>query len=380
MKIGYATTFDSQDVDNWSGTPFFMANGLKKQFIHFSYIGKLKRRLPINFRLTQLWKKFRYGERESPRFNCVAAKKYSLQLERKIAEIPLDVIIAPQINPIAYFNGKTPLILWTDALYAGLSRFYPGFTRHSESSIQQGHEMTQECLGRLRLAIFSSDWAANVAIQCYGLSKEKVKVVPFGANFHCDHTKDDVMRFLKLRSRQSIKLLFIGKDWDRKGGEIAYRVAKAIHRAGFQVELNIVGCAPPERLHIPNYIYFHGVISKKTTDGLMKIKKLLSESHFLFVPSRAEAYGIVFCEANAFGLPCISSNVGGIETIIKNGVNGRCFSLNTSIEDYVEYIIMLMQNYSQYEALALSSFHEYEKRLNWEVATKTVKGLIEAVV
>lgn len=380
MKIGYATTFDSQDMDNWSGTPFFMANGFKNQSIDIEYIGKLQNQLPKYFKLKQWWKKFRYGERESPRFNRIAAVRYSEQLEHKIAGRALDVIIAPQINPIAYFNGKIPLILWTDALYAGLSGFYPGFMKHSQSSIQQGHEITEATLSRLKLAIFSSEWAASTAIDFYGMQKEKVHVVPFGANFHCNHKIDDIKRFISLRPKKTIRLLFLGKNWERKGGDIVLKVAKEIHEGGFPVELHIVGCSLPKGLDYPNYIYFHGFISKKSLSGIVKIKKLLSESHFLFVPSHAEAYGIVFCEANAFGLPCLSTSVGGIETIIKNDVNGKCFPLNTSPSVYAEYIIKLMQNNSQYEELALSSFHEYETRLNWDVATRMVKKLIQPIL
>jgi hypothetical protein len=37
----------------------------------------------------------------------------------------------------------------------------------------------------------------------------------------------------------------------------------------------------------------------------------------------------------------------------------------------------LMQNYGRYEELVLSSFNEYQTRLNWGTATTTVKKLIE---
>ncbi|HEX2549295.1 MAG TPA: glycosyltransferase family 4 protein, partial [Gammaproteobacteria bacterium] len=322
MKIGYATTFDSQDVDNWSGTPFFMTDGLKNQSIQVELLGQLKKELPKNFKVKQLWKKFYSGERESPRFNCFTAQSYSRQLENKISGLHLDAIIAPQINPIAYLNCEIPIILWTDALYAGLANFYPGFMQHSRASIMQGHEVTKECLKRTRIAIFSSGWAANTAMEFYGMPQDKVKVIPFGANFHCDHTANDMMHFLKSRSREYIKLLFLGKDWQRKGGDIVLAVAEEIHARGFPIELHIVGCLPPKNRNIPSYVQCHGFISKKTSTGMIRIKNLLSTSHFLFVPSRAEAYGIVFCEANAFGLPCLSSSIGGIQTIIKNNVNG----------------------------------------------------------
>jgi hypothetical protein len=40
----------------------------------------------------------------------------------------------------------------------------------------------------------------------------------------------------------------------------------------------------------------------------------------------------------------------------------------------------LMHNYARYEELALSSFNEYQTRLNWRVATQQVKQLIQEVL
>ena len=380
MKIAYATTFSAEDVSNWSGTPYYMARAFEKEDVQVSNIGDLKRRLPPFFKVKQAWKKFACNQRESPRFNIVAAKYYSQQVANKLKKIDAEVIIAPQINPVAYLDSKQPIVLWTDALYSSLIGFYPAFCNHSADSIEQGNIITQACLERSSLAIFSSDWAARSALELYGISKEKVKVVPFGANINCTHTQADIRAMLKTRSRDTVKLLFLGKHWDRKGGDIVFNVAKALHAAGQKVELNFVGCKPPQHVEIPDYIKCPGFISKRTPEGVEKITRLLSESHFLFVPSRAEAYGIVFCEANAFGLPCLTSYVGGISTIVKNNINGMTFSLDAAPKIYCDYIMQLMQNYSRYEELALSSFHEFETRLNWQVATRDVKNLIQNIL
>lgn len=380
MKMAFVTTFDSHDVINWSGTPFHMANAFEQHGISVKRIGNLKRKLPPFFKLKQLWKKYAYNQRESPRFNITVAKAYSKQVAKIIKASKYDAIIAPQINPIAYLNSKIPTILWTDALYANLLNFYPGFSKHSPESKAQGHTLVKECLNRCHLAIFSSDWAAQTAIETYGINKNKIKVVPFGANIQSQHNIYDIHQFLKSRSKKTLKLLFIGKYWDRKGGDIVFNVAKALHSAGQSVEVNFVGCYPPKHIEIPYYIHCHGFISKNTEEGIKKITHLFQQSHLLFVPSRAEAYGVVFCEANAFALPCLGSQVGGIPSIIKNHINGYTFSQDTSVDHYCEYIMNLMQNYSRYEELALSSFHEYQTRLNWHVATNTVKQYISEIV
>jgi len=49
---------------------------------------------------------------------------------------------------------------------------------------------------------------------------------------------------------------------------------------------------------------------------------LFKGAHFVFIPSRAEAYGMAFAEANAFGVPAIGTATGGIPSIIRDGFNG----------------------------------------------------------
>ena len=71
--------------------------------------------------------------------------------------------------------------------------------------------------------------------------------------------------------------------------------------------------------------------------------------------------------------------MGGIGTVVKDNVNGMTFALDAATSDYCNYIISLMQNRAHYAALALSSYQEYETRLNWKVAIQQVKRLIEEV-
>lgn len=381
MKWAYTTTFDASDMTNWSGTPFHMSRALEQSEIELDYIGSLSRKVDADFKIKQAWKKWICGQRESPRFNVTAAKNYSAQVTKKLAELHhVQAVISPLINPICYVECKQPIILWTDALYSSLVGFYPEHSKHSASSIAAGNEITRACLSRATLAVFCSDWAARSAVELYGADPKKIKVIPFGANITCSHQLSDIREMLAKRSSQKIQLLFLGKHWNRKGGDIVFRVAKALYESGQPVELHFVGCHPPKTESIPPYIHCHGFISKRSPEGAEKINQLLRESHFLFVPSRAEAYGIVFCEANAFGLPCLTSPVGGIGTIIQDNVNGMKFALDTPASDYCDYIVNLMHNRKKYDALALSSFNEYETRLNWNVASRAMKALVQNIL
>jgi len=377
MKITYATTFNAQDVHQWSGTPFHMSQNLAAAGHHLEYIGPLKKKLPVGFKLKQVFKKWIAAQRESPRFNRVAAHYYSQQAATLLRERPGDVVLAPQMNPIAFLDCKQPIVLWTDAVYSSLVGFYPAFSKHSHQTILQGNEITHACLSRCHLAIFSSEWAARAAIELYGARREKVKVVPFGANIQSAHNYSEAQSWVKARANQPLKLLFIGKRWEQKGGPLVLEVVQALHKAGEPVELTILGCHPPQKETLPSYIHCLGFISKRTPEGLAKITQLLQESHFLFVPSQGEAYGIVFCEANAYALPCLTTYVGGISTIVKDHINGMTFPLEATAAEYCNYLTSFMRHPDHYTELALSSFHEYETRLNWKSAVQSVTRLME---
>lgn len=375
MRIAYTTTFDATDVHNWSGTPYHMSHALADAGMQVDYVGNLKRKLPPLFKVKQAFNKLVADQRESPRFNIVAARHYSSQAADRLASLKADVVVSPLINPIAYLDCKQPIVLWTDAVYAQLLGFYPPFAHHSADTIRQGNKMTGECLSRCSLALFSSDWAARGAIELYGADKDKVKVVPFGANIDSFPTLDDIKTAIKHRSSDTIKLLFLAKSWERKGGDVVLAVANALHQAGHKVELHLVGYSPTLD-HVPAYVKIHGFVSKHTAEGKAKLRHLLSDSHFLFVPSRGEAYGIVFCEANAFGMPCLTTYVGGIGTIVKDDINGMTFALDAPIRRYCDYIVNLMHDRPRYEALALSSYNEFVTRLNWKAAAEKVKALL----
>lgn len=380
MKLAFTSKFDARDVHKRSGTPFYMTKALENSGVSLDYICPLQTQLPPGFKIKKFWKKLVGAPYESARTNLFTVKNYAEQVNEKLKSLDVQAIIAHIMDPLAYLDNKIPKIVWTDAAYASLLGFYPGVAHHSPAATEEINTMTREFFSRCSLAIFSSEWAAQDALRLYGASKEKVKVVPFGANIDCKNSLADIREMLKLRQRSVTKLLFIGKEWWRKGGDNVLAVAKALHAAGHPVELNLVGCTPPATEEIPSYVKCLGYISKRTPEGLEKITQLLRESHFLFVPSRAEAFGIVFCEANAFGLPCLTSYVGGISTIVKDNINGMTFALDASPETYCNYIINLMQNYSRYEELALSSFNEYETRLNWGVAVEEVKKLIHELL
>lgn len=88
-------------------------------------------------------------------------------------------------------------------------------------------------------------------------------------------------------------------------------------------------------------------------------------SHFLIVPTLFDCYGIAFCEAAAYAIPSLASNVGGVSQIIKNGQNGFLFSPTAQASEYADKIIEIISN-GMYKEMSDASIASYKNRLNWD--------------
>ncbi|MBD2542107.1 glycosyltransferase family 4 protein [Coleofasciculus sp. FACHB-SPT36] len=386
MKIAYATHYDIFNNRTWPrnlighcGTNYYKAKALERQLGTIEYIGPLEEMYSPSLKLLSKaknrWHKHLSKQIYFPWAEPVVNQGYACQIAQKILRANPEIVLCPDINLISYLDCKQPTVVWTDASYAGLMNFYSEFSNLCSETTQQLTTMDKLTLDKCSLAIFSSDWAAQTVINTYQVDSSKVKVIPSGANVECDRTLDDIKEIIESRPLDKCKLLFLGVDWFRKGGNIALEVASKLNKSGLNVELTIVGCQPFKDSSAPDFVVNLGFISKSTAAGLNKISKLIAESHLLIVPSQAEAYGNVFCEANSYGVPCISTNVGGIPTVIKDDVNGKLFSITGSIQEYCTYIYTLFRNYGAYKKLALSSFNEYQTRLNWSATAQSAQKL-----
>ncbi|MXV52117.1 glycosyltransferase [Pedobacter sp. HMF7647] len=378
MKISYVTTYDAKDVHSWSGTGYNIAKSLEDKGVEIDYVGELRRKLGPSTLLRRtlynaLGKKYRFDR------DVRIARHYAEQAEERINRNS-QVLFSPGVNALAFIKSNKPKVFYTDATFASMINFYEGFTNMSAENIRNGHLIEQTAIDSAALAIFSSDWAAQSAINDYNADPAKVKVVPFGANIVCNRTLDDIKIIVGNRSETVCNLLFLGVEWDRKGGDMAMDVARLLNERGLKTILHITGIKelPFENVH--DFVVNHGFISKATEEGQKKIDKLLAESHFLILPSKADCTPIVYAEVNSFGLPCITTNVGGITSLVTDDVNGKTFGLNESAASYADYIAQKFFNGQTYKDLCYSSFNEYETRLNWKKTGELLFGLMKEVI
>jgi glycosyltransferase involved in cell wall biosynthesis len=258
-------------------------------------------------------------------------------------------------------------------------RFYSDYGSLSKRAVRVGLELDTRALQRASVAFYASEWARQSAIEDHGADPQKVEVVPYGANMLISYERSEVKDLVSRRPSDRCRLLFVGVDWARKGGEQAVEVARLLNERGLPTELHVAGSAPDAATDFPNWLHLHGFVDKSTEAGAARMRQLFEASHFLIHPVKAEAFGVVFCEAAGHGVISLASRVGGIASAVREGVTGALFDVDASSEEYADYVWRLMGDRSRYEEMAAGAFAEYRRNLNWEVQAERVRTRLERI-
>jgi glycosyltransferase involved in cell wall biosynthesis len=303
-----------------------------------------------------------------------AAKRYAKIAGQRIAGQSFDVIVAPSggTEIIAFLETNIPIVYIHDGTYNLFHNYYPFYSNLLEKSFRELNTIEELAIKNASLLIYSSAWAARSAVEDYYADPGKVHVVPFGANL--DNPPAQVLVQQRKKS-ECCKLLFVGVDWERKGGAIAFETLLQLEKQGISAELIICGCVPPRQFSHPR-IRVIPFLDKNDQRQRKELEQLFIEADFFLLPTRSDCTPIVFCEANAFGLPVITTDTGGVSEIIRDGENGFVLPYEARGAAYAQVIAQVYQDEQRYTHLVQSSRTAFENRLNWDTWGSTVKCLL----
>ena len=154
-----------------------------------------------------------------------------------------------------------------------------------------------------------NEWVAASLQDDYGVPADKITVVSPGVDQKLFRPDPAV------RTRDGrVRLLFVGGDFARKGGDLLLRWAEET-RVDVPWELHLVTRDDvPER---PGVVVHGGV-----TNNSAELVRLYQSSDLFVLPTRADCYSLAAMEAQSCGLPVIISDIGGISEIVGDGETG----------------------------------------------------------
>ena len=203
--------------------------------------------------------------------------------------------------------SRRPVLLdmdWTVDQGEELAQTY--FSRPPRTGLRLNIAMWQEHALWRSVARFLpwSRWAAD-SLRRHGVDSNRISVIPPGV---------DLQRWMATPRApgERLKLLFVGGDFHRKGGDMLIDVMRSDHEARFELDIvtrDEVPAAERVRVH-------------RTEANSPELMELYAKADLFVLPTRAEAFGIATTEALASGLPAIVSNIGGAPDIIDEGETG----------------------------------------------------------
>ncbi|MEX0958132.1 MAG: glycosyltransferase family 4 protein [Burkholderiales bacterium] len=122
---------------------------------------------------------------------------------------------------------------------------------------------------------------------------------------------------------------FVGKEWKRKGLDIAIRAAATLQRTRPGLELLIVG---PEKQEIADLLSGSGVRARCA--GWVDSASCYPQMDVLLHPARAEPYGMVIAEAMAARVPVVISDRCGIVPVVEQSAGGAVLPLEAPVTDW----------------------------------------------
>jgi glycosyltransferase involved in cell wall biosynthesis len=150
-----------------------------------------------------------------------------------------------------------------------------------------------------------SNWTRASLIEDYGFQEDAVAVIPPGVNLDWFTPTQG--------TRELPRILFVGGDFHRKGGNVLLDVFRKRLRG--RAELAIVTREPVSEE--PGVTVYHDVVANSE-----KLRNLYASCDIFALPTSADCYSLVCLEALASGLPTVTTRVGGIPDVIIEGETG----------------------------------------------------------
>lgn len=380
LKVAFITSEDPFNRITQSGIAFQMLNALKNNFIQVTPVGPIyKNRYFFLFlraakRIIETLSARRYHIGHS----LLLSRYYAYMIKKKLKEHDFDLIFAHGVAcEIACLKTGLPLIFSSDSTFNQLRDYYSYYTGLSTIAVIESNLLEKKALVNADILIHSSRWAADYVKTYYKVRDKFAFILPMGANI--DHAPDPGVIEQKLTGLKSCHLIFIGVDWERKGGGIAFEALIELNKAGIDTHLTICGCIPPPGFSHPK-LKVYPFLNKNIPGDYAIFHDLLIQAHFLIFPSRAECQGVAICEASAYGIPTIGADTGGISGVLENGVNGFLLPMHARGKEYANLIQDVFLNEHAYRRLVIQSREKYEKELNWQAWGESVKKITQTQI
>jgi glycosyltransferase involved in cell wall biosynthesis len=213
---------------------------------------------------------------------------------------------------------KVPTLISLDATpinYDTLGKHYNHRPAGRGLLDRQKYQLNRKAFHTAASLVTWSEWARRSLVDDYGVAEDRIRVVPPGAaepyfevgrgrayGRRSDHASSGL-----------VNVLFVGGDFNRKGGPVLLEAMRG--PLGERCELHLV--TQHEVAPQPN-VFVHRGLQPNSPELL----DLFANADVFAMPTHADCLGIVVMEAAAAGLPVVTTDVGALSECVDPGETG----------------------------------------------------------
>jgi glycosyltransferase involved in cell wall biosynthesis len=173
-----------------------------------------------------------------------------------------------------------------------------------------------------------------------------------------------------------LRLLFVGRDFFRKGGPAVLKAHRRLASLGIPVETTLVsslrwsekdyiGPPDPQRVTSVSSSVGESGVKHYTELSQAETMELMLKADFLLLPTLHDTFGYVSMEAMAFGTPAIATSTCAQNEIVEHGRSGYLldFENNAETGDWLWL-------YHQDEPGYVEAYWQTVERLEWELTER----------
>lgn len=256
-------------------------------------------------------------------------------------------MFAPSID---YKKLTTPYVTFNDYTMKLCEKYSDWASTPSE--LQKWIRLEKELYENARFIFTTSENTSNSFINDYGIDRRKIIKVNYGNTLEApsNHT----------RNPDSKIILFIGKDFERKGGFVLLKSFQKVKQVTRDATLKIIG-ADKDTLKIRQ----SGVEILGYIKNINYLINNYEQASIFVMPSLCEPFGLVFLEAMEFKLPCIGTTIDAMPEIIEDGKTGFLIPPG-DVDVLADRIITLLDNKDLSSKMGIEGYYKLKQKFNWD--------------
>ena len=172
------------------------------------------------------------------------------------------------------------------------------------------------------------------------------------------------------------RILFIGKEFDRKGGRQLLAAFEILRQSIPTAELHIAG--PLQLADLPPGVIFHGHLSKANAAQKAQLDTLFRRASLFVLPSLYEPFGIAPLEAMLYGLPCLVTDAWALREQVTPGLNGDLVQKG-SVDDLATKLRTLLADPTRLAAMGRSGRDIVLSRYTWPAVVDRMAAAINTL-